>query len=44
LGVAFLLEHLDDRWRSPQEVEQTFGVPALGVIPSLKTFKVKGRS
>jgi capsular exopolysaccharide synthesis family protein len=24
-------------------VEQTIGVPALGVIPSFKTFKVKGR-
>jgi capsular polysaccharide biosynthesis protein len=43
LGLAFLLEHLDDRWRSPQEAEQAFGVPALGVIPSFKTFKVKGR-
>lgn len=41
LGLAFLLEHLDDRWRSPQEAEQIFGVPALGVIPSLK---VRGRS
>ena len=44
LGLAFLLEHLDDRWRSPQEAEQIFGVPALGVIPSFKTFKVKRRS
>jgi capsular polysaccharide biosynthesis protein len=43
LGLAFLLEHLDDRWRSPQEAEQIFGVRALGVIPSFKTFKVKGR-
>ena len=43
LGLAFLLEHLDDRWRSPEEAEQIFGVPALGVIPSFKTFKVKGR-
>jgi capsular polysaccharide biosynthesis protein len=43
LGLAFLLEHLDDRWRSPQEAEQTFGVPALGVIPSFKAFKIKRR-
>jgi capsular polysaccharide biosynthesis protein len=41
LGLAFLLEHLDDRWRSPQEAEQTFGVHALGVIPSIK---IKGGS
>jgi capsular polysaccharide biosynthesis protein len=43
LGLAFLLEHLDDRWRSPQDAEQIFGVRTLGVIPSFKTFKVKGR-
>jgi capsular polysaccharide biosynthesis protein len=43
LGLAFLLEHLDDRWRSPQDAEQIFGVAALGVIPSFKTSKVKGR-
>jgi capsular polysaccharide biosynthesis protein len=43
LGLAFLLEHLDDRWRSPEEAEQIFGVPALGMIPSFKTFKIKGR-
>jgi non-specific protein-tyrosine kinase len=33
VGLAFLLEHLDDRWRSPEEAEQVSGVPTLGVIP-----------
>jgi capsular polysaccharide biosynthesis protein len=36
LGLAFLLEHLDDRWRSPEEVEQISGIPTLGVIPSVR--------
>lgn len=35
LGVvlAFILESLGARWRSPEEVEQAFGIPTLGVIP-----------
>jgi receptor protein-tyrosine kinase len=38
VGLAFLLEYLDDRWRlPPEEVEQVFGVPALGIIPKANT-------
>jgi capsular polysaccharide biosynthesis protein len=37
LGLAFLLEHLDDSWRSPEEAEQISGVPTFGVIPNFKT-------
>ena len=46
LGVAlsFLLEHLDDRWRSPEEVERVSGVPTFGVIPEFKVSKSKGRA
>jgi capsular polysaccharide biosynthesis protein len=33
VGLAFLLEHLDDRWRSPEEAKQVSGVPTFGVIP-----------
>lgn len=33
IGLAFLLESLDDSWRSPEEVEQISGVPTFGVIP-----------
>jgi capsular polysaccharide biosynthesis protein len=39
LGLAFLLEYLDDSWQSAEEVEQVSGVPTLAVIPE---FKVRG--
>ena len=32
-GLAFLLEFMDDSWRSPEEAEQVSGVPTFGVIP-----------
>ncbi|MBA3474714.1 MAG: polysaccharide biosynthesis tyrosine autokinase [Rubrobacter sp.] len=34
VGLAFLLEFLDERWRSPKEAEQAIGVPSLGLIPA----------
>lgn len=33
MGLAFLMEYLDDSWRSPEEVERVSGVPTFGVIP-----------
>lgn len=33
VGLTFLLEYLDDGWRSPDEVEGISGVPNFGVIP-----------
>jgi capsular polysaccharide biosynthesis protein len=38
LGVvlALLLEHVDDSWDSPEEVEEISGVPTFGVIPRFK--------
>ncbi len=36
IGLAFLLEYLDDRWRSPEEAEQVSGVPTFGVIPQFR--------
>jgi capsular polysaccharide biosynthesis protein len=33
VGLAFLLEYLDDSWRSPEEVEQFLGLPNFGTIP-----------
>jgi capsular polysaccharide biosynthesis protein len=39
VALAFLLEHLDDRWRSPEEVEQVSGVPTFGVIRGFKVSK-----
>lgn len=41
LGLAFLIEHLDDRWRSPEEVEQISGVPTFGVIPAFRVLESK---
>jgi capsular polysaccharide biosynthesis protein len=44
VGLACLLEFLDDSWRSPEEVEQVSGVPTYGVIPSIEPPKgQKGR-
>jgi capsular polysaccharide biosynthesis protein len=36
VGLALLLEYLDDRWQSPEEVEQVGGLPNLGVIPQFE--------
>lgn len=40
-GLAFLLERLDDSWRSAEEVELISGVPTFGVIPEFRLLKVK---
>ncbi|MBA2441360.1 MAG: hypothetical protein H0V53_02995 [Rubrobacter sp.] len=32
VGIAFLREHLDDSWHSPEEAERVSGVPTFGVI------------
>jgi capsular polysaccharide biosynthesis protein len=32
VALAFLLEHLDDNWGSPEELEQISGVPTYGII------------
>jgi capsular polysaccharide biosynthesis protein len=41
VALAFLVEQLDDRWRSPEEVEQISGVPTFGVIPEVEVSKSK---
>jgi capsular polysaccharide biosynthesis protein len=41
IGLAFLVEQLDDSWRSPEEVEQVSGVPTFGVVPEFKVPKDK---
>jgi capsular polysaccharide biosynthesis protein len=43
IGLALLLEYLDDRWRSPEEAEQISGVPTFGVIPELEALTDKKR-
>lgn len=37
VGLALLLEYLDDRWQSPEEAELISGVPTFGVIPEFAT-------
>ena len=41
VGLAFLLEHLDDSWRSPEELEEASGVPTFGIVPRFKQKKGK---
>ena len=33
VGLAFFFEYLDDRVKTPEEIEQTLGLPSLGLIP-----------
>jgi capsular polysaccharide biosynthesis protein len=41
VGLAFLLDYLDDSWRSPEEAERISGVPTFGVIPQFQIPKGK---
>jgi capsular polysaccharide biosynthesis protein len=41
IGLALLLDYLDHRWRSPEEVERVTGVPTLGVVPKFESPKAK---
>ena len=44
VGLAFLLEYLDDSWRSPEEVEQIAGVPTFGAIPAFRMPKARRKA
>lgn len=39
VGVVFLLERLDLRWRSPEDAERASGVPTFGVVPEFEPLK-----
>jgi non-specific protein-tyrosine kinase len=41
LGLAFLLDHLDDDWSSLEEVEAVSGVATFAVIPAFKPPKIE---
>jgi succinoglycan biosynthesis transport protein ExoP len=41
VGLAFLLEHLDDSWRSPEDVERVAGVPTFGSIPEFEVTQTR---
>lgn len=43
-GLAFLVEYLDDSWRSPEEAERISGVPTFGMIPAFDIPKAKKRA
>lgn len=43
VALAFLLEYLDDRWRSTDELEQASGVPNLGAVPGLRKTASRGK-
>src|SRR5215208_1268684 len=42
-GLALLLEVFDDRWQSPEEVEEYSGMPTLGVVPAIGRTKIGSR-
>ena len=35
IGLAFLMEYLDNTLKTPEEIEQSLGLPSLGVIPTM---------
>jgi protein tyrosine kinase modulator len=44
VGLALLMEYLDNSWRSPEEVEQISGVPTFAIIPEFGlAVKKRGR-
>ena len=43
IGLALLLDSLDDSWRSPEEAEQVSGAPTFGVIPTLEAPKARNK-
>ncbi|NNE05758.1 MAG: polysaccharide biosynthesis tyrosine autokinase [Xanthomonadales bacterium] len=39
IGLAFLLDHLDNTFKGPEDVEKRLGLPVLGSLPKLKLEK-----
>lgn len=37
MAVALMLDRMDTRWRSPQDVEEEMALPLLGVIPQMSS-------
>ena len=44
IGIAFLLDRLDTRWRSNEEIEETLELPILGFIPQMTNETLSDRS
>jgi capsular polysaccharide biosynthesis protein len=36
LGIALVMEYLDDSWRSSEEAERVLGVPTFGMVPEFE--------
>jgi len=43
LGIAFLLERVDQRIREPKDLEAIYGLPLLGVVPTSNAFSRASR-
>jgi capsular exopolysaccharide synthesis family protein len=41
IGLALLLEYVDDSWKSPEEMERVSGAPTFGIIPGFKVPKTQ---
>lgn len=44
VGLAFLMEYLDNSWRSPEEAERVSGVPTFGLVPKFDPPKTKKKA
>ena len=44
LGLAFLLEKLDNGYRTPEQLEKALRIRGLGMVPRLSALKLKGQS
>jgi capsular exopolysaccharide synthesis family protein len=42
IGLAFLFEYLDNRVKTPEEIERELGIPSLGLIPMLASATGQG--
>jgi polysaccharide biosynthesis transport protein len=44
MGLVFLIEYLDDRVRSPEQIDKVLKLPVVGLIARMATGSVKGRA
>ncbi|WP_200347241.1 GumC family protein [Halochromatium glycolicum] len=44
VGLAFLLEKLDNGYRTPEQLEQALRMRGLGMVPKLSALKLRGRT
>jgi len=42
VGLAFLMEYLDNTLKTPEDMEQSLGLPSLGVIPAISDLPAGG--